>query len=389
MNYARIYDELIANVIGKYGRPHNNGRAQKRPFKYAVMHHIIPVSWWSTPEQGTRAIRTDYSHEANAVSNLCWMSPREHWIAHLCLALTHGGAEWIAVEKMSAGVNDAAQGIRPNSRLVELAVINGREANRRISAARVADDPDWPLRHITPDVIARRAETTRQVWENSPKMREAAGKRALEFFHSPEAQAKRAASLQTDEFREYKRQETADKWQDPESRARRMKAIKEAHQRPEVKARKSEATKARWASGEMKPCKEARAIIGTHKETGEEIQYHSMTSAKKAGFNEGNISQVLNGKKMSAAGYYWRWADEDPAIQQERIAKSQHVNCYIGEPVAGGENISFVGTKALIAAGFGQSNVTACVKGKSNTHKGYRWRLATAEDSLEAPQLGQ
>lgn len=73
MNYKRIYDELIA-----YAKNRNNVTG------YKERHHIIPKSMGGS----------------NDKNNLVNLTAREHFIAHMCLALIYGGTQWLAVKRM-------------------------------------------------------------------------------------------------------------------------------------------------------------------------------------------------------------------------------------------------------------------------------------------------
>lgn len=79
MNYKRIYKELIDRAIFR-----------KKIDGYKEVHHIKPKSMGGTD---------DYW-------NLVQLTAREHFIAHMCLALIHGGAMWYAINMMKSRYNN-------------------------------------------------------------------------------------------------------------------------------------------------------------------------------------------------------------------------------------------------------------------------------------------
>ena len=73
MNYARIYDEFIADR-----------RLKPAPDGYSEVHHVVPRSMGG----GNNAI------------NLIRLTPEDHYFAHLLLAKAHGGKMWNALYAM-------------------------------------------------------------------------------------------------------------------------------------------------------------------------------------------------------------------------------------------------------------------------------------------------
>ena len=93
MNYKNIYDSLIKNALAR-GRV--NG--------YRERHHIIPRSMGGSDEK----------------NNLVELTAREHFIAHMCLALIYSGTQWLSVQRMKGGNKRYF-----NGRLYEIARVNG------------------------------------------------------------------------------------------------------------------------------------------------------------------------------------------------------------------------------------------------------------------------
>jgi hypothetical protein len=52
----------------------------------------------------------------------------------------------------------------------------------------------------------------------------------------------------------------------------------------------------------------------------------------------------------------------------------------IGTNIQTGQEIVFLGNKALAAAGFSRGNVNYCIKGERKTHNGYTWRRELLEN---------
>lgn len=78
MNIKKIYNDLIARAIDKYGHP-KTLRSLRKVF---AKHHIQPASLF---EGGRR------NPAANISANLVWLTYREHFVAHWLLARIHGG----------------------------------------------------------------------------------------------------------------------------------------------------------------------------------------------------------------------------------------------------------------------------------------------------------
>lgn len=89
MNHERHYHALILK-----------SRERGKPDGYAERHHVLPRSLGGGDEP----------------ENLVWLTPREHFIAHLLLARIHGGSQWYAAMMFAAGRNRTV-----SSRLYDMA----------------------------------------------------------------------------------------------------------------------------------------------------------------------------------------------------------------------------------------------------------------------------
>jgi hypothetical protein len=85
MNYKKIYNSLVAKA-----------QARATVDGYKERHHIVPKSLGGSDDK----------------SNLVELTAREHFVAHMCLALIHGGVMWYALSMMKNRYN--------NSRLYEI-----------------------------------------------------------------------------------------------------------------------------------------------------------------------------------------------------------------------------------------------------------------------------
>lgn len=87
MDYKRIYEELIEH----------RKMMPKLEGVYYERHHIVPVCMGGGDED----------------ENLVWLTAKEHFIAHLLLALIYGGALWFAAQAMTM----TKEGRKLNSRM--------------------------------------------------------------------------------------------------------------------------------------------------------------------------------------------------------------------------------------------------------------------------------
>jgi hypothetical protein len=80
MNYQKIYNSLIAKA-----------QARATVDGYKERHHIVPRSLGGSDDK----------------SNLVELTAREHFIAHMCLSLIHGGTQWYAICMMKSRYNNS------------------------------------------------------------------------------------------------------------------------------------------------------------------------------------------------------------------------------------------------------------------------------------------
>lgn len=126
MNYKRLYGELISRA-----------KVRGSITGYKERHHIIPRSMGGSDEK----------------SNLVDLTAREHFIAHMCLALIYGGTQWAAVVIMK-GNNQYN-----NSRLFEKARLEysnsqiGKEitekTRKKLSDAKIGRPPNSAGKPLT------------------------------------------------------------------------------------------------------------------------------------------------------------------------------------------------------------------------------------------------
>ena len=114
MNYQKAYDSMIQNRLAN---PLPEGM-------YCEKHHIKPRSLGGS----------------NAKSNIVGLTPREHFLAHRCLAKVHGGKMWAALAYMSRGATKSAKGVKISSRLYDM--IKRKDAEWR-SVAYAGENNYW------------------------------------------------------------------------------------------------------------------------------------------------------------------------------------------------------------------------------------------------------
>ncbi len=95
MNYQKIYTSIIVKA-----------KMRNKIDGYKEVHHIIPKSLGGGDER----------------SNLVELTAREHFVAHMCLALIHGGLQWLSMRYFKS------DGRYHNSRLYEIARTKSAEA---------------------------------------------------------------------------------------------------------------------------------------------------------------------------------------------------------------------------------------------------------------------
>lgn len=114
MNYQKAYDSIIQNRLAN-SLPEG---------MYCEKHHIKPRSLGGS----------------NAKSNIVRLTPREHFLAHRCLAKVYGGKMWAALAYMSRGATKSAKGVKISSRLYDM--IKRKDAEWR-SIAYAGENNYW------------------------------------------------------------------------------------------------------------------------------------------------------------------------------------------------------------------------------------------------------
>lgn len=127
----------------------------------------------------------------------------------------------------------------------------------------------------------------------------------------------------------------------------------------------------------------AIAVIGTPLAGGDDIQLIGSAGMRAAGFDPPNVTACCKGRIKSHRGYRWRYASPEEIGADgfgEPKPRKREAMGYVGTPVAGGLDVLIIGAAALAAAGFEQPSVSAAMKGRIKSHRGYRWRVADPED---------
>ncbi|EAB7165593.1 hypothetical protein XY27_000800 [Salmonella enterica subsp. enterica] len=166
MNLARLYSQLIGTCEARNGKPKKYHHHYKKPgFE---IHHITP-----------RSIRGHWFKNINDPSNLVYLTPREHFLAHRILARIYGGGLAYAFMRMC----NSGGRYKTNSRAYETARKGVADYMRN--------------RVITPETRERMREAQRNINHSITKaQREAmiAGIRAR-FISEDERESRRIAML--------------------------------------------------------------------------------------------------------------------------------------------------------------------------------------------------
>jgi hypothetical protein len=300
MNYERIYNEFIADRRIK----------EASLTGYTEKHHIVP-----------RCMGGDDS-DANMIA----LTPGDHFFAHLLLAQAHGGKQWVAVWamlKMDASKDNIRAALGGKRRWVEIA----RKESRIVAAEstrRQHKDPAYISRLHSPEAQKKRSATMKIRLAQNPKHAEAMQKGA----QSESARALRGAATKRRWEENYASMIEKNVFiknnpmKNPESAEKVRQAVIAYCARPEIKAAKSARI-----SGDKNPAKRAEVALKISKatksrdmsengrkrtvvnlDTGE--VFKSIEDANcSIGRSNSHIVSVCTGKRSTAGGYRWAYAD--------------------------------------------------------------------------------
>ena len=173
MNYARIYEDFIADRRSREAELLASG-------VYVERHHIKPRSLGGGDEP----------------ENLVALTARDHYFAHVCLALVHGGNQWISVHAMSFGASfHERKDLVNKSRWFAVA----REKARAIHAANTsrqhAKNKEYRAIMWSDEVNAKRSATMKAWHETEEGRAHARSEKRIAAATSVEAIEKRSASI--------------------------------------------------------------------------------------------------------------------------------------------------------------------------------------------------
>lgn len=116
MNYGKIYTNLCER--GKFRKKVRGSNLER--------HHIIPTFFFKQSKRKKRYNDGIYEGDGNHVGNITYLTPREHFIAHLLLCKIWKGTKWeyrcFAACKMfliGGETNETRDVFKQNSRLLE------------------------------------------------------------------------------------------------------------------------------------------------------------------------------------------------------------------------------------------------------------------------------
>lgn len=84
MNYSKIYKKLCER--GKL--------RSKKDLDYLEKHHIVPVFFFKNNKRKLRHNDGIYKGDGNHPNNICYLTPREHFIAHILLCKIWANTKW-------------------------------------------------------------------------------------------------------------------------------------------------------------------------------------------------------------------------------------------------------------------------------------------------------
>lgn len=307
-----------------------------------VVHHIKPASFFKGHRKNPKA---------NESTNLVFLTDREHFIAHRLLAEIYGGKMSFAYAQM----------------VTFKGFLTGKVYARHLRAGLDArsQDPDWIAnndaarvqREADPEFHSRRREgLTRAMaepgfWENHAK---AMARRNAD----PEWQQAHAEHIQRMHlalgFKERQREILQARNADTEFQQRCEESMKVVRATPEFKAKCSESRLKLYQNPEYR--KNHREAVAESRKT-ETFKVNFAAGIARRADNQG-------------------WVESLKAMQQRKIKP------VIGTNIETGETVYLAGKQKVLAAGFDNRGVSACIRNPSRnkSYRGYTWILATDDE---------
>ena len=132
------------------------------------------------------------------------------------------------------------------------------------------------------------------------------------------------------------------------------------------------------------------AVIGTHLETGEVVEFPSVTESGRHGFTASSISKCCLGGRNSHRGYSWKYANR--GVNEAKTAgHSKAPKAVISIDQQSGAKEYYRSMAAAEKVGYSASAIHKCCNGKQSTHKGFKWEYTEArgKDKDYSPMEGQ
>lgn len=334
MNYARLYNSIISRAIKLRGHPLKQ-HSYKSGFE---IHHIKPVSFFPNGRKNP---------DAHQQGNLVYLTLREHFMAHWLLARMYGGKMSLAFAWMCIRQD------RISSKAYERHRIAGLQA-RNADSEYIRRNLEGAAKREADPVYREKRNRAIQKVINTPEWKEA-HQASLSGRLDDAAWVENLAAIQRDPARrEIVAQICRERNADPEFQARAEEGLKLVRYTPEFRAAVAEGVIRREAT----PGYKERRRAGTDRARAE------------PGFRD----KYQAGIDKRASNEEWR--------KNSYAATQRRNKTVIGTHLETGEVIRLHGKQEMLAAGFDNRGISACVTNppRNKSHRGYSWRLALPEE---------
>lgn len=277
MNYLKHYALLIIK-----------SQSRIKLDDYLEKHHIIPRHLGGTDNK----------------SNLVKLTAREHFIAHLLLAKHFGGEFWYAVSAFKMDPNNNPRYV--NSRLYEIA----RKKSAKYHSEKMK------IFYINEPERVEKIKKEQKIIQNYEKVKKYKSEYIKKHWDDPIWKKKIITSIQksfTKERLEKMKKASKKLWDTPDFYKKMCIIQKEVQNRPDVINKKRQKGKERMNTPEKRAkdpqsrkiiCLENKKIFLTISLAADWLFENGHTKVSR-----GTLNMALTGKRKSAYGYHWKYAD--------------------------------------------------------------------------------
>lgn len=262
MDYRRIYNDFIES------------RKDSEPAGYTELHHIIPRSLGGTDDP----------------ENLIRLSAREHYFAHCCLAMMHGGKMWQALHAVC--VMPKVKSLYVQARMVHKA----RAEFAKVASSRMTDAwASGEFKRVR--VYGPMPEETRKKISESNKGKKASPEAIKNYMASRQANAKRAS---------FYHHESGASFEGTAKEFAEFSGVSDDMARLLISGRVSHASK--WTIGShVFRGRDTQVRKFFHKD-GDEFVGTSYEFRKRYDLDSGVVSNMVRGKNKVQSFKGWRYA---------------------------------------------------------------------------------